>query len=92
LRYHIARFAAKKDIDPSNQDEFTRPVVLHRRDPKQPPPGKGIKDEEIAAEVPMDSKEREKQEILKAEKEKQKAADLAQIAPTGNNASALAAK
>jgi len=92
LRYHIARFAAKKDIDPSNQDDFTRPVVLHRRDPKQPPPGKGIKDEEVAADVPMDSKEREKQEALKAEKEKQKAADLAQIAPTGNNPSALAAK
>lgn len=93
LRYHIARFAApKKDVDPSNQDEFTRPVVLHRRDPKQPPPGKGIKDEDVAAEEPMDSKEREKQEILKAEKEKQKAADLAQIAPTGNNPSALAAK
>jgi transcription initiation factor TFIIF subunit alpha len=93
LRYHIARFAApKKDVDPSNQDEFTRPVVLHRRDPKQPPPGKGIKDEDAVAEEPMDSKEREKQEILKAEKEKQKAADLAQIAPTGNNPSALAAK
>jgi len=41
---------------------------------------------------PIDSKERERQEILKAEKEAQKAADLAQIAPTGNNASALAAK
>jgi transcription initiation factor TFIIF subunit alpha len=92
LRYHIARFAAKKDVDPSNQDEFTRPVVLHRRDPKQPPPGKGIKDEDVPADEPMDSKEREKQEILKAEKEKQKAADLAQIAPTGNNPSALAAK
>jgi transcription initiation factor TFIIF subunit alpha len=92
LRYHIARFAAKKDIDPSNQDEFTRPVVLHRRDPKQPPPGKGTKDEDATADEPMDSKEREKQEILKAEKEKQKAADLAQIAPTGNNPSALAAK
>ena len=93
LRYHVARFAApKKDVDPSNQDDFTRPVVLHRRDPKQPPPGKGVKDEDAAVDEPMDSKEREKQEILKAEKEKQKAADLAQIAPTGNNASALAAK
>ncbi|KAH6716010.1 putative transcription initiation factor IIF subunit alpha [Leptodontidium sp. MPI-SDFR-AT-0119] len=93
LRYHIARFAAKKGVDPSDQNEFTRPVLLHRRDPKQPPPGKGIKDEDqIMTEAPIDSKEREKQEILKAEKEKQKAADLAQIAPTGNNASALAAK
>lgn len=93
LRYHIARFASKKDVDPANQNEFTRPVVLHRRDPKQPPPGKGMKDEDIAMEgVPVDSKERERQEILKAEKEAQRAADLAQIAPTGNNASAMAAK
>ena len=92
LRYHIARFSAKKEVDPSNQDDFTRPVVLHRRDPKQPPPGKGGKDEEQAVDEPMDSKEREKQEILKAEKEARKAADLAQIAPTGNNPSAMAAK
>lgn len=44
------------------------------------------------AEEPIDSKEKEKQEILKAEKEAKRAADLAQIAPTGNNASAMAAK
>ncbi|OWP00073.1 hypothetical protein B2J93_8644 [Marssonina coronariae] len=93
LRYHIARFASKKPVDPSDQNEFTRPVVLQRRDPKQPPPGKGIKDEDqTMTDTPIDSKEQEKQEILKAEKEKQKAADLAQIAPTGNNAAALAAK
>ncbi|KAF8851516.1 hypothetical protein BDZ45DRAFT_730868 [Acephala macrosclerotiorum] len=93
LRYHIARFASKKDVDPADQNEFTRPVVLHRRDPKQPPPGKGMKDEDVTMEgAPIDSKERERQEILKAEKEAQRAADLAQIAPTGNNASAMAAK
>jgi transcription initiation factor TFIIF subunit alpha len=92
LRYHIARFAAKKGVDPTNQDEFTRPISLHRRDPNQPPPGKTVKDEDVMTDVPMDSKERERLEILKAEKEARKAADLAQIAPTGNNASALAAK
>ncbi|TVY23032.1 Transcription initiation factor IIF subunit alpha [Lachnellula hyalina] len=92
LRYHIARFSTKKDVDPANQAEFTRPVVLHRRDPRQPPPGKGMKDEDMLTDVPMDSKEREKLEILKTEKDARKAADLAQIAPTGNNASALAAK
>lgn len=93
LRHHIARFASKKEVDPNNQEEFLRPVILHRRDPKLPPPGKGIKDEDqIMTDAPLDSKEREKQEILRAEKEKQKAIDLAQIAPTGNNASAMAAK
>ena len=91
LRYHMARFTSKKDVDPRDQDEFTRPVLLHRRDPKQGPRVKAEKDEPME-DVPMDSKEREKQEILRAEKEKQRAADLAQIAPTGNNASAMAAK
>lgn len=88
-RYHIARFATKKDVDPTNQDEFTRPVSLHRRDPRQPV-GKAAKDEDT--DEPMDSKEREKQEIAKAEAEARKAANQAQIAPTGNNPSALAAK
>lgn len=41
---------------------------------------------------PIDSKEKEKQEILRAERDARRAADLAQIAPTGNNASAIAAK
>ena len=92
LRYHIAKFSAKKDVDPTNQDEFTRPVLLHRRDPRQPPPGKSVKEEELPNEVPVDSKERERLEALKAEKDRRRAEDLAQIAPTGTNASALAAK
>lgn len=86
LRYHIARFAGKKEVDPWNQNEFTRPVVLHRRDPQQPS-GRGSKDDETEADQAIDSKEREKQEIARAEKEKQKVLDLAQIAPTGNNPS-----
>ncbi|RKF63090.1 Transcription initiation factor IIF subunit alpha [Golovinomyces cichoracearum] len=90
LRYHIARFAGKKEVDPWNQNEFTRPVVLHRRDPQQPS-GRGSKDDEFEADQAIDSKEREKQEIARAEKEKQRVLDLAQIAPTGNNPS-LASK
>lgn len=93
LRYHIARFKSdKKPVDPSDQDEFTRPVSLHRRDPRQPPPGKAIKDEDLTTGLPLDDKEQEKLEIARLEREAQRAADLAQIAPTGNNASALAAK
>jgi transcription initiation factor TFIIF subunit alpha len=63
----MAKFASKKEVDPQDQDEFTRPVLLHRRDPKQGPPGK--EKEEVVEDVPMDSKEREKQEILKAKGE-----------------------
>lgn len=92
LRYHISRFASKKIIDPTNQDDFIRPVSLHRRDPRQPPAGKTVKDEDVVMAEPLDDKEREKQEIARAAREAQRAADLAQIAPSGNNASALAAK
>jgi transcription initiation factor TFIIF subunit alpha len=92
LRYHVARFQAKRKVDPTDQDEFIRPVSLHRRDPRQPPPGKVVKDEDVVMEDAMDDKEREKQEIARASKEAQRAADLAQIAPSGNNASALAQK
>jgi transcription initiation factor TFIIF subunit alpha len=90
LRYHVARFQAKKDIDPTNQDVFTRPISLHRRDPRQPV-GKGVKDED-PVDIPVDSKEREKKEIAQAEAEARKAANQAQIAPTGNNAAAATAK
>ncbi|KFX92897.1 hypothetical protein V495_02235 [Pseudogymnoascus sp. VKM F-4514 (FW-929)] len=92
LRYHIARFASKKNVDPTNSDDFIKPVSLHRRDPRQPPAGKVAKDEDTVMGEPIDDKEREKQEIARAAKEAQRAADLAQIAPSGNNASALAAK
>ena len=39
LRYHVARFSSKRNIDPTDQEVFTRPVRLHRRDPRAPPPG-----------------------------------------------------
>lgn len=88
----MARFATRKVIDPTDQDEFTRPVSLHRRDPRLPPPGKAVKDEDPATGLPLDDKDQEKLELARLEREAQRAADLAQIAPTGNNASALAAK
>ncbi|CCU82968.1 transcription initiation factor IIF subunit alpha [Blumeria hordei DH14] len=81
----------KKEVDPQNQNEFVRPVVLHRRDPQQPS-GRESKDIEAGLDQPVDSKELEKQEIARAEKEKQRAIDMAQIAPAGNNPSALASK
>ena len=93
LRYHVARFATvRDDIDPTDQNDFTRPVSLHRRDPRLPQPGKLVKDEDPATGLPLDDKDQEKLEIARLEREAQRAADLAQIAPTGNNASALAAK
>lgn len=83
LRYHIARFASNKKIDPSDQNQFIRPVSLHRRDPRQPPPGKKDVDTTMTEDDGLDNKERERLEALRLEKEAQRAADMAQIAPSG---------
>ncbi|KAI9848604.1 MAG: hypothetical protein M1837_007273 [Sclerophora amabilis] len=88
-RHHIARFHSKKKIDLLSDQEFTRPVRLHRRDPRAPPAGAGAAKNEGAGiadskEELMDARERERQDILRQEKEAQKQADLAQIAPGVN--------
>ncbi|KAF4125365.1 hypothetical protein GMORB2_4205 [Geosmithia morbida] len=84
LRFHIMRFSqAKMDskaVDPTDDDEFARPVTLHRRDPRQPPAARAPKVEE-PEKVPVDAQEIERLEALKAEKEAQKAIDQAKIAP-----------
>lgn len=90
-RYHVMRFPQptgpgdKGAIDPTDQNSFTRPVLLHRRDPRQPPPGyvsKRQKKESTPEEEAADDKEAERLEQVKAEREAQKAADQAKIAPT----------
>ncbi|KAI1383384.1 Rap30/74 interaction domain-containing protein [Hypoxylon trugodes] len=96
LRFHVMRFAphggkfhqhGNPGIDPTNQDEFTRPVTLHRRDPKQPPPGREVKEEEVPVEEdPAATAEAEKIALLKAEREAQRAADNAQKAPVAKDA------
>ncbi|CAK7204796.1 transcription factor IIF subunit tfg1 [Sporothrix eucalyptigena] len=90
IRYHVMRFAKAgkggdddAEIDPTNQEDFTRPVSLHRRDPRQPAPGRTVKEEPAPAPAPAtaDDKEAEKAAQLKAEREAQRAIDMAQIAP-----------
>lgn len=84
LRYHVMRFNRAKDdkpADPTDQEQFPRPVSLHRRDPRQPPAGRMvIKDEDIPLN-PADEAEAERLRELKAEREAQRAIDMAQIAP-----------
>ncbi len=91
LRYHVGRFSSKKPVDPSDESVFTRPVRLHRRDPRAPPAGAGgAKDENTEAggldskDGLVDDKDRERQEILRAERDAQREADLAQVAPSAN--------
>jgi len=85
FRHHIARFSSKRKVDPRNSEEFVRPVRLHRRDPRAPPGGAGgVKSEEIppVGADDMDDKERERQEILKAEREAKRELEMAQVAPS----------
>ena len=87
LRYHVAKFYSKKTIDPRNEAEFTRPVRLHRRDARAPPGGGGgVKDADGAGgrdskDITIDEKERLKQELLQEQRNAEREADMAQVAP-----------
>ena len=83
IRAHIARFASKQDIDPTNQQDWTRPVRLHRRDPRAAPPGG--KAEALDGKDAEMEEERQKQELLRAQREAQRAAAMAEIAPSAAN-------
>lgn len=81
MKHHILRFSSNKEIDPTNPDEFTKPISLHRRNPQQLPVGK-FKDEDVVMADNLDDREREKMEIARLEKEEKRAAELALIAPS----------
>ncbi|KAI8631947.1 Rap30/74 interaction domain-containing protein [Xylariaceae sp. FL1651] len=86
LRFHVMRFAPhirgvkQTTIDPTDQEHFPRPVTLQRRDPRQPPPGREVK-EELVEQPPADNEESERLAQLKAQREAQRALDDAQKAP-----------
>lgn len=86
IRHHAMKFhsTSNKDVDPTNKDEFTRPVTLQRRDPRQPAPGREVKQPEAPPPEPnpVDEKEAERIAKLKAEKEAWKAAEAAKSAPS----------
>ena len=78
VRFHLMKFSqaklGDKPIDPTDQDEFARPVTLHRRDARQPPPGRAVK-EDILEQAPMDEQEAERMAQAKVEREAQRALD-----------------
>lgn len=89
LKYHVAKFYAKKSMDPRDESQFTRPVRLQRRDPRFRPPEPDVtKSEDTkmldAANSPGEA-EREEFEARKAAREKEREENLAQIAPSANN-------
>ncbi|KAJ5151777.1 hypothetical protein N7492_010072 [Penicillium capsulatum] len=85
LKNHIARFAAKRSVDPRDESEFTRPVRLHRRDPRsrtqEPQTEKilGPDGEEL------DEVDREVLDARRAARDKERAENKAMIAPVVNS-------
>lgn len=83
ISYHMMKLASTKvdaDHNPTVNEEFARPVTLHRRNPLIPPPARTSKTEEVE-KTPVDAEEAERLEALREEKEAQKALDQAKIAP-----------
>ncbi|KAK1826751.1 hypothetical protein QBC39DRAFT_13527 [Podospora conica] len=89
MRYHIMRLnhqrgqeSGEGSIDVTDQDQFPRPVTLHRRDPRQVPAHKlaQMKDEDMSQ--PTEDPEVERIRQQKAEREAQRLIDQAQIAPS----------
>lgn len=91
LRFHVMRFAPQKRgvkqtrVDPSDQEQFPRPVTLQRRDPRQPPPGQKEKEEPVE-QPPPNTEEAERQAQIKAQRDAQRALDDAQKAPVMRDA------
>ncbi|OIW32495.1 hypothetical protein CONLIGDRAFT_630177 [Coniochaeta ligniaria NRRL 30616] len=85
IRYHVMRFSRSKSeepVDPTDQEQFPRPVSLHRRDARALQFGRGVvKDEDEKAENAIDDAEAERQRLWKEQQDAQRAANQAQIAP-----------
>jgi len=80
------RMQSKREIDPTDPTQFTRPVRLHRRDPRAPL--QGAKEEAAANELAAANKaaeagEKAKDEAEQAKKDAEKQANLDKIAPFG---------
>lgn len=87
-RYHILQLAGEKVLDIRNESEFPKPARLHRRDPKAQPPGPQQKEENGPdLKDGLNAVEREELGRRKEIRQKEREANLAQIAPshkTGN--------
>ncbi|OAP54703.1 hypothetical protein AYL99_11151 [Fonsecaea erecta] len=87
LRYHILQLAGDKPIDIRNESEFPKPVRLHRRDPRAPPPGQQQEkkeEEQVEPKDGLNAAEREELNRRKEVRQKEREANLAQIAPSQN--------
>ena len=91
MKHHILRFAPsgcsnEQTVNVFDESQFERPIRLHRRDPRSNNMnrvnGGQDGDGEIADGKWIDAKEKERQEMIKAEKRAEREAQQALIAPT----------
>lgn len=93
LKFNVAKFGSKKDIDPRDEDQFTRPIRLQRRDPRAvakeaaAAAAGGVKEEngeqrQQTRGPALTEAEREDLEEKKETRAKEREENLSQIAPS----------
>ncbi|KAK3318397.1 hypothetical protein B0H66DRAFT_236191 [Apodospora peruviana] len=87
IRHHIMRLTGRpgQKLDVTDQDQFPRPVTLHRRDPRLPPAYRMNVKVELEPANPADDAEAERLRQQKAERDAQRERDQALIAPVVKN-------
>ena len=82
LRYHVMQFSGDQPVDIRNDVDFTRPVRLHRRDPRALPSDQGQVEDGQDTKDGMDVEEREEFDKRKEARRVEREANLAQVAPS----------
>ncbi|KAG0634683.1 hypothetical protein HOY80DRAFT_1025588 [Tuber brumale] len=80
FRHQVMRMQSKRELDPTDSNQFTRPVRLHRRDPGGPLPGAK---EAAAANKAAEAGEKAKDKVGQGKKDAEKRANLGKFAPFG---------
>ena len=82
LRYHVLQFNGDQAIDIRNDADFTRPVRLHRRDPRAVGAGEVQGENVQGTRDGMDAEQREEFDKRKEARRLEREANLAQVAPS----------
>jgi transcription initiation factor TFIIF subunit alpha len=82
LRYHILQFSEDSPIDIRNEADFTRPVRLHRRDPRAVSAEQTQGENGPETKDGMNVEEREDFDKRKEARRLEREANLAQVAPS----------
>ncbi|CAI7661383.1 unnamed protein product [Penicillium pancosmium] len=85
MKHHIARFAAKRPVDPRDESQFTRPVRLHRRDPRTRSHEQNSERLVGPGGEQLSEADKEAMDAKRALRDKERAENQAQIAPAAGS-------